>query len=915
MQASAFSRLLTAFIPVLFLASCGQGDGPEPIRNTPATPLPPLPEGFCDAINFEILCDPVGIVPFGGGETFIRDNKYQEGINLSDRVAMMKKFADAPFGGTRLDLDGPLDFADGEAFTMKVWSRRAVPVLFKLEQQNRETTVRHGGGAVWEELCFDFSGATDATPNNGLTIIFDDGRIGQADGDLNNDDDGWTFYYDDILQVESCPTGGLPAVFSTITFDDPSLNYSLAGFGGAEDSSIVNDPAGGTNQVVQVNRSATAETFAGTTVSLGPNQAVPDIPLDASTTQMTVRVFSPAAGIPVRLKIENASNSAIAVETETITTVGNDWETLTFDFSMQAPGTPAFDPAATYNKIIIFFNFGTTGAAAGAQTFYFDDIDVGSGGGMPPGPTPFGAVTFDDPAITYALRGFEGAEDSTVVTDPVGGPNQVVQVNRSATAATFAGTVVSTLANEAVGVIPLDAANTGMTMRVYSPAAGIPVRLKIENSLDPAIFVETEAITTVGNDWETLTFDFSMQAMGTQAFDPAATYDKIIIFFNFGTDGATAGAQTFYFDDIDVVAGGGGPGPGPADHGPGTASVFTETTTESAITVTGYTNSADFGGNSTTADPMSMAIPAFEGNVVLSIDYQNTGGTFGGALLNFGGADLTAYDALNFTIDTSGIAGFADLTLQIEEPSGPVMGNNVNLSAYVPVATSGTWATYQIPLADFPASNLAAASNLGFWNAREAGGGLVYGTLYLDDIYLSTEGGGGPGPGGNLATNGDLETGDETGWTNFDNDGTVAVSTDNPSSGTYSLNINVVYAGGGAPTPAAPTAKFERIAVGTVQANQALTVSFDIRGTITQPGAGFNIQFFTETAGGGPSKEEFLGGGPVTASIPNWETRTYNITTGPDASGGITLQFNAACGPVDGCAQDMYIDNVSITID
>ena len=95
-------------------------------------------------------------------------------------------------------------------------------------------------------------------------------------------------------------------------------------------------------------------------------------------------------------------------------------------------------------------------------------------------------------------------------------------------------------------------------MRVRSPAAGIPVRFKIENAGDPAISVETETLTTAADTWETLTFDFSNEVSGTAAFNPASTYNKIAIFFNFGTDGATAGAQTFYFDDIAVGSSGGG---------------------------------------------------------------------------------------------------------------------------------------------------------------------------------------------------------------------------------------------------------------------------------------------------------------------------------------------------------------------
>ena len=56
------------------------------------------------------------------------------------------------------------------------------------------------------------------------------------------------------------------------------------------------------------------------------------------------------------------------------TTLANAWETLTFNFANQAAGTAALNLAFTYNKISIFFNFGTTGATAGAKTYYLDDI-------------------------------------------------------------------------------------------------------------------------------------------------------------------------------------------------------------------------------------------------------------------------------------------------------------------------------------------------------------------------------------------------------------------------------------------------------------------------------------------------------------------------------------------------------------
>jgi hypothetical protein len=249
------------------------------------------------------------------------------------------------------------------------------------------------------------------------------------------------------------------------------------------------------------------------------------------------------------------------VETEAVTTVANAWDTLTFDFANPVSGPP-LNLDYDYNKLIIFFNFGATGAAAGAQTYYFDDVAFIGGGGLPSG--PFNDLSFDSPGVVYTLTGFGGAEDSSLQPDPTNGTNTVVRVNRSATAETFAGTVVSTGPNLTVGTIPFTATNTRMTVRVWSPDAGIRVLLKLEDATSPGCpnsctSVETEAVTTVARGWETLTFDF---ANGTPALNLSYNYDRLIIFFNFGVSGATAGAQTFYFDDVLFVTGGGGGGGG-----------------------------------------------------------------------------------------------------------------------------------------------------------------------------------------------------------------------------------------------------------------------------------------------------------------------------------------------------------------
>ncbi|MCB9295202.1 MAG: hypothetical protein H6559_19085 [Lewinellaceae bacterium] len=114
--------------------------------------------------------------------------------------------------------------------------------------------------------------------------------------------------------------------------------------------------------------------FAGTT--MGADGLANAIPFTTSQTQMSVRVWSPEAGVPVRLKVENAADPAISVETEATTTVAMVWDTLRFNFSNEVPGTAPINLDDTYDKISIFFNFGAEGAAVGEQTYYWDDVEL-----------------------------------------------------------------------------------------------------------------------------------------------------------------------------------------------------------------------------------------------------------------------------------------------------------------------------------------------------------------------------------------------------------------------------------------------------------------------------------------------------------------------------------------------------------
>jgi PKD repeat protein len=195
------------------------------------------------------------------------------------------------------------------------------------------------------------------------------------------------------------------------------------------------------------------------------------------------------------------------------------------------------------------------------------------------------------------------------------------------------------------------------------------------------------------------------------------------------------------------------------------------------------------------------------------------------------------------------------------------------------------------------------------------GGDTSSKTYYFDDVKLfdrvtvecST-----PAE-GEFVINGDFETGDTCGWTSFaaDNGGSFDVSTDQQNGGTYSgLVVADVdgLAGGAASFPVIKNANF---GVGDLTAGEAVTVSFDLYGSVAGAGGVVFAELFSELSGGGTSKAEILGGGPL---FPNstWTTYSFDTTLGTDVSGGVTLQLKADCGANAGCVINAYFDNVSV---
>jgi hypothetical protein len=174
--------------------------------------------------------------------------------------------------------------------------------------------------------------------------------------------DAGVFYVDNLYFYR-------PAPFAALTFDDAAVTYTATGFGGAY-GFLAPDPAGATSVMALV-KTAGAETWAGVTISTGAGLTVTPVPFTSTRKSLTMKVYSPAAGTPFLMKLENPADGTASVEKQVATTGANAWETLTFDFG--SPSGGAVDLAKTYDKLSVFPAFGTGGGAADT-TYYVDDI-------------------------------------------------------------------------------------------------------------------------------------------------------------------------------------------------------------------------------------------------------------------------------------------------------------------------------------------------------------------------------------------------------------------------------------------------------------------------------------------------------------------------------------------------------------
>jgi hypothetical protein len=248
--------------------------------------------------------------------------------------------------------------------TVKVWSSRVVPVLFKLEGGPvGQITAAHGGSG-WEELSFDFTGISGAG-NTGVTLIFDNGTVGDAVNDAAN----WTFYFDDITFPGTGGSAEPPVTLSTLGFD-----FEPAGNTGTwtvfEDTTapleFVANP-----DMTGANTSATVAKFTapiGAAVYAGTEtESAPTFTLDATNSIVRIMVWKTTIS-DVGIKFANAAGGAQG-ELKIPNTVVNAWEEMTFDLS----GNIGLGDTSDLVDVVVFPDF-IAGERTVESVVYFDNI-------------------------------------------------------------------------------------------------------------------------------------------------------------------------------------------------------------------------------------------------------------------------------------------------------------------------------------------------------------------------------------------------------------------------------------------------------------------------------------------------------------------------------------------------------------
>jgi len=308
-------------------------------------------------------------------------------------------------------------------------------------------------------------------------------------------------------------------------------------------------------------------------------------------------------------------------------------------------------------------------------------------------------ITFE---TTTPVFGNFGNATSVVANNPsisaANGSSKVAKLTKATGSEVWAGSSIE------LGATIDFSSKKIMKMKVWSPKAGIIVKMKLERLLatnpDPTN-IEVDATTKLAGAWEELSYDFS-------AINNANNYQRVVVFFDFGNVGTGA---NYFYDDIQLVS--------------GAPAVALPLDFETPTIISG-----NFGGATT----ISIANPKSDANNS-SANVGSSTKTPTGEV--WGGSYITLTSPINFTTQKkmkmkvwSPRVGMPVL-LKVENLTNPAISKEI----IVPTTVAGAWETLTF---DFTTLDLSGGKTYQkvVWIFDNATKGAPT-TFYFDDIQQS----------------------------------------------------------------------------------------------------------------------------------------------------------------------------------
>ncbi len=487
---------------------------------------------------------------FGGARSeLVRSTNTADG--LPSQVLSFTKGSE-PWSGALLhtSASSPARLLDSTRYliTLDIFSRDYLPSPFSIKVEDPRYSSVHKVLQVvpgHNRLTFDMSTGSGWSPDIAYStlIIFPNFDIG--DGTYSGAPaipfSHQTYEIDNVSiaggTIADLGTAFAKATPTVLTFEaDDNIgklavgslsNEKTAGSFGNAISSIETSPAGGTGgNALKIEKSSNAETWAGILL----------LKFDKSTTRITsgsypqvsFNYYSPVANSPTRIELQRDDRKS----GKTVV-VPKGWSQVTIDFTK----VEDWSAEEEYTDLVVFPDFLKPGSFP--HSYYIDNFSLNGAHGTIVRSAPPTVINFEtDDSSGYSLVDF-GGTTSSVVSDPpadrINRPNQALKIVKYGEP--WAGT---TLITRGPGTSLISGDKPVVKANIYSPVAGKPIMLRIDNSSFYTQGNQRDATVTSVAGWKTYTFEFS---------DSSTTADLNMasIFFDWGT-GQTAG--NWFLDEV-----------------------------------------------------------------------------------------------------------------------------------------------------------------------------------------------------------------------------------------------------------------------------------------------------------------------------------------------------------------------------